>query len=182
MKILLSTGRESAYWIGLLALLPLLKVPALAERRTHQTSSTKWQQRVALPTPRPEKNPELEAFINLHNLNVADGGRFDAPSQALAFALRKYPKIARFRVAWTLQITRTQINSTLLYDRRAGTLTFYSAGEIFGARVRDHWRDRNVSDAILFRLADQTKGMKSGDNSAYFVDLVRLGSKREMLK
>lgn len=148
--------RASVRWIGLLAWVPTLWLPAQAERPTLQSSSTKRRQFVPVPTPRPSSTNELEAYINLHNLNLADGNRFDAPSQGLAFALRKYPDIWRFRVAWSLQSTRTKIHSTLLYDRRASTVTFYSSGEIFGARVRDHWRDRGVSDALLFRLADQT--------------------------
>jgi len=126
-------------------------------------------------------------IINCGDTFDASGARIAKPVLLLAHMLRANKAAKQFRVIWFVAAPNSPDDCTVLYDRRAKVLRFFSRSEIGGLGNDNQptqytrWRLKNVSDVMIFRLAIQARihqqKLEDSDDS-FFFDLTKFGARR----
>ena len=132
-------------------------------------------------------NPSKTVIIDCGDTFDASGARIANLLLSLAHTLRVNKQARQFRVMWFVAAPNSPDSCTVFYDRRAEVLRFFSRGEIGGLGNENiptqytRWRLKHVSDAMIFRLAQQARvhqqQLEDSDDS-FFFDLTKLGAKR----
>ena len=111
---------------------------------------------------------------------------FDMPGYALRSlmtALTTYPNARTFRVSWSILVFNNQIQTTILYDRRAHSLLFYSIGDgdVLGTQ-HDHFRFTRVPESVFGKIAWAHRNDTSEDGWAWLGDLPKYGCRKVVLE
>lgn len=108
-------------------------------------------------------------------------GLFNLPVEALSKALRQNGQASKFRVSWSSLVFTTGNRATVLYDRQAEIIKYYSVGNVDNHAYEEHCSYCGVTDEIIYKLAKSHYHTTEGTGASFFSELTHYGCKRREL-